>query len=506
MHAYIIVMQVSTEASSFLEKRCRSRGQSLASVIPQASAHALQLISRLLAVDPVVRPTASQALAFDYLKDAEILCDYEKQYLQRPPSTLFDFESEKYSLEQLRELIVGEVRLSASQNMELRAKLGMVEDDVSQPDLQRRPPQSTAEAAQAARAVPTSTPALTQTAAAALAGAATQRRMSSSDNKLKYSEAPPRDSDGKLLRRASSEDKSNTTIVSDISAIEAQIAREQQMDTNPTQQKMLARAMSAASNVAAAALAKEADEARAKANLAASSNSHRQSFDGGRPPMNNNSELRTGLDRSATDSNNSSYGNVLSTVSKGPKTPSPKKMDIIMQKGLRAKRSSLEGHVSGSADEEKAQNQNVRDEKGIASSDNKSMQASDTHPAHPSSFLKSRHFGFMRSSSTSAALSRPVSAADSVTSTRSDPTQNAGLSSLLSQFSGRYQSLSSKAKSAANASVGGGTGTGVSSGSGSVAGTMDRPALSSEVLTKPGSSKPARSLSVPTSHSHQAGY
>lgn len=487
-------MQVSTEASSFLEKRCRSRGQSLASVIPQASAHALQLISRLLAVDPVIRPTASQALAFDYLKDAEILCDYEKQYLQRPPSTLFDFESEKYSLEQLKELIVGEVRLSATLNMELRAKLGMSEDDTS-PESTKRISQAAPEG-NSSRSISSNAPALTQTnQAAILAGAITQRRLSSTDNKLKYVEAAPRDSDGKLLRRASSEDKTNATIVSDISAQEAQLAREQQMDTNPTQQKTLARAMSVAANVV---IMKEAEAARlsksnsnSNSNITSASNSYRQSSDAGRPPINNNAESRMAVDRNTLDQHAAAYGNVLSTVSRGPKTPSPKKMDIIMQKGLRAKKSSLEGHVSTSADDEKGRQQDTREEKGIASSEQKVTEAS----TGSSSFLKNRHFGFMRSSSTSSTTSRPVSAADTASGNRTDPAHAAGLSSLLSQFSGRYQSLSSKAKSAANVPPASGSGPGAG-GAG----------MSSEVLSKSVSLKPGRSSSVPTAQSHATGY
>jgi hypothetical protein len=179
-------------------------------------------------------------------------------------------------------------------------------------------------------------------------------------------------------------------------------------------------------------------------------------------------------------------------VSRGPKTPSPKKMDIIMQKGLRAKKSSLEGHVSTSADEEKG---STREEKGIASADPKVAEAS----TGSSSFLKNRHFGFMRSSSTSSTTSRPVSAADTASGNRTDPAHAAGLSSLLSQFSGRYQSLSSKAKSAANVPQANGTGPGA-------AGSTDRAGMSSEVLSKPVSVKPGRSSSVPTAHSHASGY
>lgn len=503
------VTKISTEASSFLEKRCRSRGQSLTSVIPQASTHALQLISRLLAVDPVLRPTASQSLAFDYLKDAEILCDYDKQYLQRPPSTLFDFESEKYSLEQLRELIVGEVRLSASLNMELRAKLGMEEDNNSS-DPSGRPSQPTADAGVPPRTISSNTPALTQTnQAAALAGATTQRRLSSSDNKLKYSD-PPRDQEGKPLRRAGSEDRTHTTIISDMTTQEAQLIRDQQMETNPTQQKTLARAMSAAANVIV--IANQVDAV----NLA-KSNSNNNLANAGRPPISNGTDSRVNSEKTTTvEQHSASYGNVLSTVSRGPKTPSPKKMDIIMQKGQRAKRLSQSGHSMGAADEEKVRSSDGggrgamdREEKGIASVDNRNANTLPLNDAtagmNSSSFLKNRHFGFMRSASTSnsnsvttpSTLSRPVSAADNGLVSR-DAAQNAGLSSLLSQFSGRYQSLSSKARSASNASLG------VPGGSGP--GNMDRPALTQEVLTKPGAFKTSRSSSVPNSHSQLSGY
>ena len=509
---YFNVLKISTEASSFLEKRCRSRGQSLTSVIPQASTHALQLISRLLAVDPVLRPTASQALAFDYLKDAEILCDYDKQYLQRPPSTLFDFESEKYSLDQLRELIVGEVRLSAQLNMELRAKLGM-EEDSNASESSGRPSQPSADASTISRTLSSNAPSLSQTSqAAALAGATTQRRLSSSDNKSKYSD-PPRDQEGKALRRAGSEDRSHTTIVSDMTAQEAQLIRDQQMETNPTQQKTLARAMSAAANVIV--IANQVDAV----NLAKST-SNNNLANAGRPPISNGTESRSNSEKNNAEQHSASYGNVLSAASRGPKTPSPKKMDIIMQKGQRAKRLSQSGHSMGAADEEKMRSSDGggrgamdREEKGIASVDNRNAPPHNVNDAsagmNSSSFLKNRHFGFMRSASTSnttttttsatnpSTLSRPVSAADNslVSRDANAAAQNAGLSSLLSQFSGRYQSLSSKARSASNASLGA-TGPG----------NLDRPALTQEVLTKPGGFKTSRSSSVPNTHSQLSGY
>ena len=83
-------------------------------VVPDAPPAALSLMSRLLSVDPARRPTASEALDFEFLADAEVLCDYSKAYLRRPPRELFDFEHEKYSLEELRGMIISEAKKSAT--------------------------------------------------------------------------------------------------------------------------------------------------------------------------------------------------------------------------------------------------------------------------------------------------------------------------------------------------------------------------------------------------------
>lgn len=121
----VMGFELSAEAASFMMKRCRSHGQPIASVIPDASPEAIDLITKLLSVDPALRPTAAESLAFDFLKDAEILCDYDQKYLSRPPKELFDFEQEKYSLDELKQLIIGEVRISELQNQALKTKLGL---------------------------------------------------------------------------------------------------------------------------------------------------------------------------------------------------------------------------------------------------------------------------------------------------------------------------------------------------------------------------------------------
>ena len=553
------VTQVSTEASSFLDKRCRSRGQSLSTVIPQGSPQAIQLINKLLAVDPVIRPTAHQALTFDYLKDAEILCDYEKQYLQRPPSTLFDFESEKYSLEQLKELIVGEVRLSAVSNQELRAKLGMPEEEplpietikkieeviptavINHPAPSDIP--AVARGTISFNAVTNATAFAQAAAVAAQAAAATtQRRMSSSNNDIKASVGAngnkydfhngPRDNEGRSLRRTSASEPSNSnhqnnvvnntkTIDSSTTLNEQYLAREAQMDTNTTQRANIGSKIlfsSSSNNTTTpsniAAIARDVDAVKiAKSTTTTSSttttnsntasrrlsegNSLRQASTSEKADRVSQRSSTGGMQSERTSERTSGsvngnvtaetpqtapYGHVLSTISRGPKTPSPRKMDVIMAKGAKAKKQSLESGANEDRNDDKIQATASSDALTAANIDNNS-NGGNTNSS--SSFLKNRHFGFMRSATTSS--SRPISANEnsnsnsnsnnsSVRSADGQGGQTAGLSSLLSQFSGRYQSLSSRAKSAA------GTGP---------AAAVDR---SGELITKPVALKPVRTI------------
>ena len=138
--------------------------------------------------------------------------------------------------------------------------------------------------------------------------------------------------------------------------------------------------------------------------------------------------------------------------------------------------------LSGCSNDDKIKATDSSDAHTAANIDNNS-NGGNTNSS--SSFLKNRHFGFMRSATTSS--SRPISANEnsnsnsnsnnsSVRSADGQGGQTAGLSSLLSQFSGRYQSLSSRAKSAA------GTGP---------AAAVDR---SGELITKPVALKPVRTI------------
>ena len=98
---------LSSEAGMFLEKRCRFPGFPLKQATPDASDEALVILSALLAVDPQRRPSAAEALRFDYLAGAEVPIVYSTSStsISKPPVGFFDFEQEHYSCAQLTELI-----------------------------------------------------------------------------------------------------------------------------------------------------------------------------------------------------------------------------------------------------------------------------------------------------------------------------------------------------------------------------------------------------------------
>jgi serine/threonine protein kinase len=102
----------------------------MTSVVPSATHPAIELIAKLLSVDPSQRPTAPEALRYSYLQGTEgvLTVNYSKKYLSRPPRELFDFESEKYTLEELRELIDGEVRICAAQSEMLKQQKRLGKD------------------------------------------------------------------------------------------------------------------------------------------------------------------------------------------------------------------------------------------------------------------------------------------------------------------------------------------------------------------------------------------
>ena len=104
--------ELSSEASSFLDRRCKYPGKSLTSFIPQVTDSSLRLLEQLLQLNPKLRPTAEQALQFDYVNDAQLMCDYSdvESTPRRVDERFFDFEREDYKLEELQQMVRDEVR------------------------------------------------------------------------------------------------------------------------------------------------------------------------------------------------------------------------------------------------------------------------------------------------------------------------------------------------------------------------------------------------------------
>jgi serine/threonine protein kinase len=102
--------ELSSEATSFLDRRCRYPGKSLASFIPQASPEALELLEKLMDLNPKNRPSATGALDYAYIRDAQLLHDYTDNVMpRRVDEKFFDFEREEYSLEALQQMVLEEV-------------------------------------------------------------------------------------------------------------------------------------------------------------------------------------------------------------------------------------------------------------------------------------------------------------------------------------------------------------------------------------------------------------
>jgi hypothetical protein len=103
--------ELSTEASSFLDRRCKYPGKPLNTFIPQSTDSSLRLLEQLLQLNPKLRPTAEQALQFDYINDAQLMCDYSdvESTPRRVDERFFDFEREDYKLDELQKMVRDEV-------------------------------------------------------------------------------------------------------------------------------------------------------------------------------------------------------------------------------------------------------------------------------------------------------------------------------------------------------------------------------------------------------------
>ncbi len=109
---------LTSEALTFLKKRCAGRGKGLRTCVSGATPEALSLISSLLTVKPAQRPTAVEALQHAYLGDAECLYKYpdidaliESTIISKNKvnAQFFDFERDFYTTEALVNLIHREV-------------------------------------------------------------------------------------------------------------------------------------------------------------------------------------------------------------------------------------------------------------------------------------------------------------------------------------------------------------------------------------------------------------
>lgn len=103
--------ELSSEASSFLDRRCKYPGKPLTTFIPQITDSSLRLLEQLLQLNPKLRPTAEQALQFDYVNDAQLMCDYGDvaSTPRRVDERFFDFEREDYKLDELQKMVRDEV-------------------------------------------------------------------------------------------------------------------------------------------------------------------------------------------------------------------------------------------------------------------------------------------------------------------------------------------------------------------------------------------------------------
>lgn len=138
--------ELSGEATTFLDRRCRYQPKPLETFIPNASKPAMTLLEGLLQLNPRARPTASEALMYDFVRDAQVLCDYTSvQMVQRVDERLFDFEHKEYTLEELQAMVREEVSRPCDDSIfELRTSpMGGLTRDLSQNRLSNKSQHST---------------------------------------------------------------------------------------------------------------------------------------------------------------------------------------------------------------------------------------------------------------------------------------------------------------------------------------------------------------------------
>lgn len=101
---------VSDSVANFLNYRCLSQGESYESLFPGTSDEALQFLEAMLTVNPLSRPSASLALSFPFISDADVLFDYKQFEILPPPSDYFSYEYSNLDAIELAQLIRQDVQ------------------------------------------------------------------------------------------------------------------------------------------------------------------------------------------------------------------------------------------------------------------------------------------------------------------------------------------------------------------------------------------------------------
>lgn len=105
---------ISEDVAGFLKTHCQFPAQDLASILPDIETGAWALIQGSLEMSPDKRLSAKNALLSSYLTDAQLMYDYSKEYLSAPPASMFAFEKEELTVQQLKDMIRSDIENHSS--------------------------------------------------------------------------------------------------------------------------------------------------------------------------------------------------------------------------------------------------------------------------------------------------------------------------------------------------------------------------------------------------------
>lgn len=101
---------ISESTSLFLSSKCSYPKKALNIMFPTITDEAASLLESLLAINPLHRSSAREALKHSYLTDADVLFDYEVKWVAEPPANFFAFEYVDFKVAELKALIENDVR------------------------------------------------------------------------------------------------------------------------------------------------------------------------------------------------------------------------------------------------------------------------------------------------------------------------------------------------------------------------------------------------------------